>query len=413
MHPGIRKAWLATVCAAAVVLGGCGGGGNPGPPRLATVASVNAASTAPGTAPLGGFSNLVVFGDSLSDDGAYTLAAYAIYGHALQGLPYAYGGQFTVNGASTGNWSGVLAGSLGLTLSPNLVGYNLGVGDVFLTPGGITTSQSAATCAFDSAAAGKRPDCTNFAQGGSMVSQASGIGHDSGALTFPVSQQWQDYLSEFGSFDAWQLVTVLAGSNDVLAALSSVQSAVQRGGAQAQSTAVAQAQAAVGTAADQLAGLVDAMLQAGARYVLVFTLPDASLTPYGQSLSGESTCETVNPQTPCYLLSNLVQVFNQRLLDDLQGHPVKMVDGFALLNQEIANPAKFGFTNTSTPWCDPSAPYGTSLLCNVQTPATSLGATRANLGSWLFADSLHPTPAGYQVLANTTLQALRSFGWTS
>jgi phospholipase/lecithinase/hemolysin len=410
-----RGLTFAVAAGAALLMAGCGGGGNPSAPSLSTVASVNAASTAPSAGPSGGFNNFVVFGDSLSDDGAYTLAAIGVYGTAVHftGLPYSEGGQFTVNGASTGNWTGVLAQTLGLSLTPNVIGYTVGGVTAYLTPGGQTTSQSSATCAFNSAPAGSPKNCTDFAQGGSMVATADGIGHSTGALTFPVTQQLQNYLGEFGSFNSSQLISVLAGNNDIFSALSGVQTAIGSGVPQA--TAVAQAQAAVGVAADELAGVVKSILSNGGRYVMVYTLPDSSLSPFGQSLAGGTTCDNQNPQTSCYLLSNLVQVFNQRLLNDLQGQPVKMIDGYALLNQEIANPSSFGFTNVTTPWCDLSAASvnNTSLLCNVGTPATAYGASTSNLGTWLFADALHPTPAGYQVIANATLAQLRSFGWVS
>lgn len=414
-----RGLTFAVAAGAALLMAGCGGGSNPSAPSLSTVASVNAASTAPSAGPSGGFNNFVVFGDSLSDDGAYTLAAVGVYGSApfnipfTGTLPYSAGGQFTVNGATTGNWTGVLAQSLGLSLAPNVVGYTTSGVTAYLTPTGTTTTLSSATCAFNTAPSGSPKNCTDFAQGGSMVATAAGIGHSTGALTYPVTQQLQNYLGEFGSFNSSQLISVLAGNNDIFSALSGVQTAESQG--VAQSTAVAQAQATVAVAADQLAGVVKSILSNGGRYVVVYTLPDSSLSPFGQSLAGGTTCDNKNPQTACYLLSNLVQVFNQRLLNDLQGQPVKMIDGFALLNQEIASPASFGFTNVSTPWCDLSAAYvnNTSLLCNVNTPATAYGASTSNLGSWLFADAVHPTPAGYQVIANATLAELRSFGWVS
>ncbi len=408
MNRGIT---FAVAAGAALLMAGCGGGGNPSAPSLSTVASVNAASTAPSAAPSGGFKNFVVFGDSLSDDGAYTVAALSVYGTSVSftGLPYAAGGQFTVNGAATGNWTQVLAQSLGLGLTPNLIGYSSGTATTYLTAGGLSATET--FCPFNTAPAGSPQDCTDFAQGGSMVANPDGIGHSTGALTLPVTQQLQNYLTQFGSFNGSQLISVLAGNNDIFSALSAVQTAVGQGVAQA--TAVAQAQASVGVAADELAAVVHSIVSNGGRYVVVYTLPDSSLTPFGQSLTGGTTCNNQNPQTACYLLSNLVQVFNQRLLNDLQGQPVKMIDGFALLNQEIASPASFGFTNVTTPWCNLAAVNNTSLLCNVNTPATAYGASASNLGTWLFADGVHPTPAGYQVIANATLAELRSFGWVS
>jgi phospholipase/lecithinase/hemolysin len=324
-----------------------------------------------------------------------------------------------------------------------LIGYGTAKGPAYLTPAGVITNVAQAFCAFSAPPASGQANCTNFAQGGSMVSNPNGIGHSTGALTIPVTQQVQNYLTQFSTFTSGQLITVLAGNNDVFTALGNVsaqvtaavtQAATQAAQAgtpltaaqiatvqqQATSQAVAVAQATVGAAADQLAGVVQNIIAKGGQYVMVYTLPDSSVTPFGRGLpyTGATqpaappagyVCNNQDPTQPCYLLSNLVQVFNQRLTNDLQGQPVKMLDGFALLNQEIANPSQFGFTNITTPWCDPATT--SSLLCNVNTPNTAAGASTTNLGAWLFADSVHPTPAGYQVIANATLAAMKSFGW--
>ena len=448
-----NRVWIALALASALGLAGCGGGGNPAPPALATVSSVNAASTAPTTPPTGGFKQVVAFGDSLSDDGAYTLAAISTYSVApynvpFTGLPYAAGGQFTVNGDTTGNWTGDLATSLGLGLTPNLIGYGTTSGVMYLGASGATSTVT--TCGFSvSQPPSDQATCTNFAQGGSMVSNPDGIGHSTGALTIPVTTQVQNYLSQFGgSFNSDQLVTVLAGNNDIFTALGTVSATVTQAVTQAVTSALQQnpnltaaqiaaiqataqqdataqaaavAQATVAQAADELAAQVNLITSKGAKYVMVYTLPDSSLTPFGRGLpyTGATppqappagyVCDNTVTTTPCYLLSNLVQVFNQRLLNDLQGQPVKVLDGYSLLNQEVANASQFGFTNVTTPWCDPATT--SSLLCNVNTPYTAAGASTANLGSWLFADSVHPTPAGYQIIASTTLQAMKGFGWT-
>ncbi|MDD4885566.1 MAG: SGNH/GDSL hydrolase family protein [Thiomonas sp.] len=446
-----NRVWIALALASALGLAGCGGGGgNPTPPTLSTVASVNAASTAPSAPPSGGFKQVVAFGDSLSDDGAYTLAAVSTYGATVPftGLPYPAGGQFTVNGDATGNWTGVLASSLNLGLTPNVIGYGTTAGVMYLGATGPTATP--AFCAFSAPVSSGQANCTNFAQGGSMVSNPNGIGHSGGALTLPVTTQVQNYFTQFGgSFNSNQLVTVLAGNNDVFTALGAVSASVTQAVTQAvtsalqqnpsltqaqiaaiqataqhdaTSQAVAVAQATVAQAADELAAQVILITSKGAKYVMVYTLPDSSQTPFGRGLpyTGATppqappagyVCDNANTGAPCYLLSNLVQVFNQRLLNDLQGQPVKVLDGYSLLNQEVANPAQFGFTNVTTPWCDPTTT--SSLLCNVNTPYAAAGASAADLGTWLFADTLHPTPAGYKIIADTTLQAMKGFGWIS
>ena len=443
-----RVRWTLAL-AAALGLAACGGGGNPNPPALASVASVNAASAAPASGPGGGFQQLVVFGDSLSDVGTYTPAAIAAYGGAqaaadLKAFGTALytdpvtalstygqeGGQFTVNPGP--NWVADLATSLHVPVPlPNQIGY----GAIESSPGVFTSPIFPTVTCQDIAKVnpGVNPSlCSDYAQGGSRVALQPGIGHytidtatglpyvdGSGqpyvsALTVPVSQQVSDYLGEFSAFNANQLIAVLAGNNDIFVALGSVSTQMAQGVPQA--TAVAQAQAAVGAAADALAGVVQTIVSNGGKYVVVYALPDSALTPFGQTLGGAATCNLQDATQPCYLLSSLVNVFNQRLLNDLQGQPVKMVDGNALLEQEIANPAQFGFTNTTTPWCSPqtggsSTSQPNSLLCNQATPNAAAGATTSDLGSWLFADDVHPTPAGYQVIATATSAALKSFGW--
>ncbi|MGC8702710.1 MAG: SGNH/GDSL hydrolase family protein [Thiomonas sp.] len=362
-----NRVWIALALASALGLAGCGGGGgNPTPPSLATVSSVNAASTAPNTPPSGGFKQVVAFGDSLSDDGAYTLAALSVYGANVPftGLPYPAGGQFTVNGASSGNWTNVLAKSLNIGLTPNLIGYGTPSGVQYLSATGPTTTPT--FCAFSAPPASGLANCTNFAQGGSMVSNSNGIGHSGGALTLPVTTQVQNYLAQFGgSFNGNQLVTVLAGNNDIFTALGTVSASVTQAVTQAVTSAlqqnpnltqaqiaaiqasalhdattaaVATAQQTVAQAADTLAQQVSLITSKGAKYVLVYTLPDSSQTPFGRGLpyTGATppqappagyVCDNTSTSTPCYLLSNLVQIFNQRLLNDLQGQPVKVLDG--------------------------------------------------------------------------------------
>ena len=417
--------WIALALAGALSLAGCSnGGGNTVTGTQATVSSVNAASTAPSTPPAGvGFKQVVAFGDSLSDDGAYTLAAISVYGASVQftGLPYPAGGQFTVNGAESGNWTGVLANDLGLGLTPNLIGYGTTQGVFYLSPGGPTPTP--AFCAFSAPIASGMANCTNFAQGGSMVTNPNGIGHTSGALTIPVAAQVQSYLTQFGgTFNGNQLVTVLAGNNDILTALGTV--GANEAGGMSQHDAIAAAHSTVEKAADDLATQVGLITSKGAAYVLVFTLPDSSETPFGRGLPYTAAspaqappsgyvCDNTISLTPCFLLSDLVQVFNQRLLDDLQGQPVKVLDGYTLLNQEIANPAQFGLSNVTEPVCDIYGPVlsqlgNSSLFCNGGTLVNGL-----NPGTMLFADDLHPTPTGYQIIANATLQAMHGFGWTN
>lgn len=418
---------IALLLVGALALAGCSSGGTfTTSTTQATVSSVNTASTAPSTPPAGGsFKQLVVFGDSLSDDGAYTLAPISVYDAPpfnvpFTGLPYPAGGQFTVNGMATGNWTDALASDLGIGLSPNLIGYGTVNGVFYLGQTGPTPNPT--YCAFSAPIASGFADCTNFAEGGAMVTNPDGIGHTSGALTVPVAAQVQSYLAQFGgSFNGNQLVTVLAGNNDIFTALGAV--ATNEAGGMSATDAIATAHTTVEQAADDLATQIKLITGNGGTYVLVFTLPDSSETPFGRGLpyTGASpaqappagyVCDNTLTMTPCYLLSNLVQVFNERLLNDLQGQPVKVLDGYSLLNQEIANPSQFGLADVTDPVCDINGPIlsqlgSSSLFCNPDTLVNGL-----NPNTTLFADDVHPTPAGYQIIVAATLQSMQNFGWT-
>ncbi len=116
-----------------------------------------------------------------------------------------------------------------------------------------------------------------YAQGGSRVANPIGIGYATtdpanytGALTVPVAQQLTNYLTAHGSFNANQLVIVNGGANDILYNLQAVQTGA---------ITPAQATAAIGQAAIDLAGVIGKILQSGATHVLVSNVPDIGTTP--------------------------------------------------------------------------------------------------------------------------------------
>ncbi|NDU85070.1 MAG: esterase [Ferrovum sp.] len=420
---------------------------------VTTTENINLNPLSPQHAPSSGFTSLVAFGDSLSDMGSYTLVAQQSYGLGTRfdvrftGLPYQAGGQFTVNGSTSGNWVGDLASSLHLTISPHLVGYGNSLGRMYLTPTG-GTLPSPNPCAFGSPLLNSHlPDCLDFAQGGAMIQNPNGVDHEKGALTLPISQQVSQYLHEFHSFHGSQLITIFAGNNDVLRIFGDFLTALTVDVQQTVATenhrypdigpirqqeiamhalikvypqALAHAEQQIDDSADNLSHIIHTVHQYGGEYILVYTLPDAATTPFGRGLpytlpnSPQPTplgyvCDLSATGSTCRVLSLMIQRFNQRLLYDLRNEPVKIIDDHELFAQVISQPAAYGFTNVISPWCAPT--LHSSLLCNENTPNTTAGADLENLHTWLFADLLHPTPAGYQVLSDNTYAALKSFGW--
>lgn len=390
----IRSWGLATL--AALLLAACGGG-DPDVPGS------GAPSGAPTTA--GSFTAVVAFGDSLSDVGTYAPAT-SLAGNNT--APY-LGGKFTTNlDTASAIWVENLATSLGLLITPAQVGF----------------AGSSVDCPVALANAALASTCTGYAQGGSRVTDANGIGKSGGALTVPVAAQIADHLERFTAFKDTDLVLVWAGSNDVLVQFDAftitaaqVQAAVAGGTMtvdEANSTlfqAQTAAQAEVKKAALELTTYVRTQILAnGGKYVAVINLPDIGDTPLGLSI----------PASARTVLTDLSRLFNLWLNDGLTGQPVRIIDFFTLY-KETSTALKAQGYNTTTAACDAdkisavtggAVTDGSSLFCNA-TPGAPYNGLRsdANVDTWLFADRIHPTIAGHKAISDLFTEQLRSFGW--
>jgi phospholipase/lecithinase/hemolysin len=407
---------------------------------LQTLVATTASGRTPDTSGLKPFNRLVVFGDSLSDGGAYTAWASGAASGAnrfvgtpgLTALAAAapYGGKFTTNGGKV--WVENLAASLGYDLKPaNLMGG--GIPSMNLSLLGCST-------------------CTNYAQGGSRVALQPGIGNAGttanpangavpqiafagnmvggrvdanavlagaaaadytvtnaflGASTLPVVQQIDQHLSSnyvtAGKFAATDLVVVLAGANDIF---------TQAGLAGAGAITLTAAGTAVATAADQLAAQVARIKAAGAKHVMVFGLPDMGYTPYGVS-AGAATAGG--------LTSMSQSVFNPTLKAAVAAIPgVAYVDPVPMFAKVVASPADYGLTKTidatsaataiGSTACGPNAiaqvaagdnaNSPSSLYCAVPNNALSIAGTlrAANADqAYMFADGVHPSAGMHKV----------------
>ena len=197
----MRHYKLALSLIAAAVLAGCGGGSGGG----AQITKVK-------------FSSQVSFGDSLSDVGTYKVGTVANL----------RGGQFNINGANGGdltgkNWTELMAAQLSLPAPcPAQTGL-----------------QGTAALGFNVPVV-NHPECGGYAQGGSRLFDANGVGHTgpTGALTVPVATQIATYLAaNGGKFKSDSVVFLLGGANDIFAQLD-----ILRAGAVAAGTAAATAE---------------------------------------------------------------------------------------------------------------------------------------------------------------------------
>jgi outer membrane lipase/esterase len=208
----------------------------------------------------------------------------------------------------------------------------------------------------------------DFAQGGARVNSPSPL-IPSNAPNLSVADQVTGFLSH-GPIDPNALYQIQGGANDIF---------VLAAGVAAGQVTTGQLQAAVVQAATDLVTQVARLQAAGARYIVLYAVPDIGLTP---------AASAQNAQASFTAASNL---FNSTLNAGLAAANLNViqVNAAGLLREIAANPAAFGFTNVTIPVCTTPS----SLTC---TPGT-LRDPAGNL-TWAFADAVHPT-TGLAIIA--------------
>ncbi len=416
----MRQFQLALALLFAAVLAGCGGDDSSSGSPVTKIK----------------FTSQVSFGDSLSDVGSYAVGT-------IQAL---HGGKYTVNSLtpSAQNWTELMAAQLGLAAPcPAQTGLNGAAASGFSVP------------------VVNHAGCTGYAQGGARVTNPSGIGSATldpalggstvlGSLTVPVVTQIQNHLAAVGGkFSGTEIVFVMAGANDVLVQLATLNAGATAAGTAAVTAAVparmqsdiaaglctpttpqltncinqavaeltptvgaaagnayaanAGGQAAVlamAQAGTELVGYINNLLLAkGAKYVTVLNIPDIGSTPFGVALGA----------TTVALVDSMVATFNQQLQAGLAGNPnVLLVDADAQLHSYVQAPGQYGLSNVAAPACNlaPSVNIlGSSLVC------TTSSVIAGDVSHYLFADSVHPTPYGNSLVANFVAAQLSARGW--
>ena len=314
----------------------------------ALVFSVFAALAAPAAqAQSSPFSGVYVFGDSLSDAGYYrpVLSASGLPPQVVAAL-----GRFTTNPGPV--WSEILSQYYGYAPAPsNVDGGNI------------------------------------YAQGGARVSQPS-ASTPPGHPQRPVSTQIDEFLAaNGGAADPNALYAVWAGANDFLQNIAAFQ-----GGAIDQATL----QTNVLGAAQSEIGQIARLRAAGARYIMVVSLPNIGLTPASQAGGAAAAAGA----------TALSAGYNTTLFTGLASAGIRVipVDVFSLLNEIRANPGAFGFTNVTGIACGPFPPVttsGNSQFCL----GSNLVAPNANI-TYLFADAVHPTSGAHRIVADYAISLI-------
>lgn len=295
------------------------------------------------------YSTMIVFGDSLSDAGQFPDVGGPL-GDTLRftnrtGPTYQDGSgeSFGLNSSTLlGAHLGVAAGDLGASTSPVNAALGLADGNNWAV-GGYRTDQIYE----------------------SIVSQ-SRVTDDSSGTDVTLRDRPGYLVANRFRADPNALYYLSGGGNDFLQGL--VLNPSQAAGA-----------------ADRLAASAQALQQAGARYIMVWLLPDLGQTP---ALSGTPL------QQPFSLLSG---VFNQELVSRLAQIDAEVIplNVPLLLKETLANPTRFGLaanqnltgTCFNGSGCVPNSQYG----LNGATPDPS---------KLLFNDGVHPTVTGQRLIAD-------------
>jgi len=294
------------------------------------------------------YSNLVIFGDSLSDSGNNALLVGTDANQEVASDGYFARIPFASGRYSNGPvWAEHFAASLGLQVKPSM------------TPlvGG-----------------------TNYAFGGAQT----GIDGTDGPGGFPFSMRTQlgMYMGDTGGVaDSSALYVVAGGGNNVRVALDAIM-----GGADPTATIGAAAAAY----AQDIGDIVDALQLAGAQNILVWNTPNYGLTPAALASGAQGS----------FVATLMSQAMNGALTARLAGEGVMDFDFYGFVSDAVAN-AGGAFTNVTNACGAPTAG------CDAATSLFYDGIHPTAYGHELLASAalaaVVPEPASWALLAGGVL----------
>lgn len=247
------------------------------------------------------WSNIYVFGDSLSDDGNNAILADTFAGGARQSTPTPSAGfvaEFPYAGSdrySNGPvWAEDFAAHYGMTLAPSLLGG------------------------------------TDYAYGGATAGPA-GAG-----IPPSVTDQVAMFLGTASTSRSSALYLIDAGGNDARDAITAAAADPTHA-----STIIG---AAAATFVSQEKAVIDTLKAAGAKQFLVWDVPDLGLTPEARAAGALGMAAS----------RQAAQVFNQALVPMLQAEGVGILDVYGLLDSAAANPAAYGLSDVTDACAGPT-----------------------------------------------------------
>lgn len=383
------------------------------------------------------FSQLIVFGDSLTDSGTYQVGTIKAVG----------GGKYTVNSSGAKVWIENVAAFLGL---PNACPAQTGLPNVLA---------SVEVQGFVGAELVDHLNCTNYAQAAARVDVPYSIdsyamqqtlinlGVDNsvievaaplGKMATPISKQMANHINRNpNGFSGQELVIVFAGAVDLFMNLAAIEAAFDSKvtGSQVALSALfagwdknIQYQLAIevdpskrgdiavnagfafmsNLAKILLDNVRNQLINKGAKNISIINMPDIS----------NSAGYRVYPHSNS--LQKLLNAFNGELAkSDLKLMPnILFVDAFTQSKDQASNPNKYGLINTTDRACIIGVPPNnqflnrSSLGCSAETIILDDKGQSMDVSHYLYADGVHPTPYGHQLFSNFfILELLTKTSW--
>lgn len=317
-----------------------------------TLCTLALSACAMAAAPAHAYSDIFIFGDSLSDTGNVGLALEYLGGipNASQGVadqpidnvyipdaPYPITGGYDFATFSNGPvWATLLAGQLGLNADPSLA-----------------------------ALFGLLPGATNFSFAGARTSADTDVPS--------LKSQVTTFLSAtLGFAPSSALYVIGGGGNDARDGVEAAVTAIMTGTDPSFATFAAGTNAAALYATD-VEFMVHQLQAAGAENILVFGVPNIGLTPALSTLGVSAVGSGVSG------------MMDAKLFEVLADDDVKIFDAFSFIsgvvNDVLSTPGgAYGFTNATD-------------ACGAAAPGT-------NCDEYVFWDGIHPTAAMHRLIAD-------------
>ncbi|HUH31716.1 MAG TPA: autotransporter domain-containing protein [Rhodanobacter sp.] len=356
------------------------------------VGAITAALLYSATAAAANFSQVIVFGDSLSDDGNISLATAPTVQPPLR---------FTTNPGTLGIEH--VASHFGFTLQPSLLGgtdFAWGGAGVLTNSPGTPAAVPTLTSQVGAYLAGGTVDSHALYSIWGGANDIFYAATSAGAAATAQQLIAQNIAAQIAQLQGAGLPQVQIDAllpQITQAVTAAVTQQVQAAAGVSSLMTAEQAQAAIGAAAQQEVKLIGQLQAAGVKNILVFNLPNIGTTPSA----------TAQGPAGAAALTGLSLIFNGQLnagLAQMQTGIIP-VDAYGLLSEAIANPSAYGFSNVTDPACGAGA---TSVACGPQGSGLPFTYAPGTDQSYLFADGVHPTTATHAMLGDYVMSIIRA-----